>query len=119
MNILKGKERKDDLVELARFNDAMVAYSVRSLLESHGIKANVSDEQTNAVLGSGSQSLIPVKVFVFRSDLAEAEIIMNQVPAAAEIMIPQWTCSCGNLVDEGFSVCWSCGDPWPIDKSNE
>jgi len=53
------------------------------------------------------------ELFVLRSDHAEAKLIMEQVPAAAEVLIPEWVCDCGETVDAGFSVCWSCGNPHP------
>ena len=116
MDFLKGKQRDDDLVLLARFDSPPEAHSVRLLLEAHSIDATVQNEESNATLGGsifGQIGLFRIELFVRRSDHAEAKIIMEEVPAAAEVLIPEWKCDCGETVDAGFSVCWSCGEPHP------
>jgi len=116
MDFLKGKQRDDDLVLLARFDSPPVAHSVRLLLEAHSIDATVQNEESNATLGGsifGQIGLFRIELFVRRSDHDEAKLIMEQVPAAAEVLIPEWKCDCGETVDAGFSVCWSCGEPHP------
>jgi len=35
---------------------------------------------------------------------------------AGEVLVPEWTCDCGATVDEGFQVCWSCGQACPDDE---
>ncbi len=116
MDFLKGKERDDDLVLLAQFDNPPAAHNVRLLLEAHSIDATVQNEESNASLGGsifGQTGLFKVELFVRRSDFDEAKIIMEQVPAAAEVLIPQWQCQCGETVDAGFSICWSCSEPHP------
>lgn len=53
--------------------------------------------------------LVGVEVLVRREDLNDAKLIMLEVPAASEVLIPAWHCACGAEVDDGFSICWSCG----------
>ena len=120
MDFLKGKQRDDDLVSLAKFHTPSEAHSVRLLLQAHGIAATVHNEESNALFGTsllGQTGLFSVEVFVKRAEFEEAKIIMDEVPAAAETLIPQWTCDCGENVDSGFSVCWSCGCDHP--EANE
>ena len=113
MNILSGKQRDDDLVTLARFTNSAVAHSLRILIEAHGIRVSVTNELSNSAMGTsifGNLSPIGIEVCVFRRDLDEARTIMKNVPEASETLVPQWPCQdCGETVDEGFIVCWSCG----------
>ena len=113
MKLFAGKQRDDDLVTLARFTSSTSAHSLRILIEAHGIRVSVTNEESTSNLGTsmfGSHSPVGIEVSVFRRDLKEARTIMNEVPAASELLVPEWTCSdCGETVDQGFSVCWSCG----------
>lgn len=121
MDFLKGKQRDDDLVLLAQFDNPPAAHNVRLLLEAHSIDATVQNEESSAVLGGsifGQIGLFKVELFVLRSDYADAKMVMEQVPAAAEILIPEWNCQCGETVDAGFAVCWSCGEPHPEESES-
>lgn len=112
------KHRDDDLVKLATFQQSILAHSLRILLEANGIMAAVTGEESTATFGAfglAEASLVGIQVMVKRSDFEEATIIMNEVPAASDAIIPAWTCQCGEDVDEGFSVCWSCGMECPED----
>ena len=106
------KKRDDDLVRLRIFDNIPEAHALRLLLEANGIQASVSGEESHAVLGNlglTSAGLTGVEVLVRRADLEEAMLVMNEVPAACDALVPAWTCVCGAQVDEGFMVCWSCG----------
>ena len=106
------REREDDLVTLASFTTGGEAHVLRLLLEANGIQAAVTGEESNATFGFGTATdpnVFGVKVLVKRMDVSEAQLIM-QVPAAADVLIPAWTCACGEDVDQGFAVCWSCGE---------
>ena len=108
-------QREDDLITLASFTTGSEAHVLRLLLEANGIQAAVTGEEANSTFGFGvatDPNVFGVKVLVKRKDVSEAHLIM-QVPAAADIMIPEWKCECGEDVDQGFAVCWSCG------KANE
>ncbi len=110
------KERDDDLVPIQRFVSSTAAHSLRILLEAHGIQAAVVNEESTSTLGTnifGNQSPIGIEVCVQRQHVEDATLIMNEVPAAAEALIPEWVCKCGETVDAGFSVCWSCGAKHP------
>ena len=118
MKFLKGKERDDDLVKLAAFNSSAEAHSVRVLLEAHGIHATVHNEESITMFGAsmfGQPGPIGFEVMVQRQHLEEAKLI-QEVPRAAEILIPDWTCACGETVDKGFSVCWCCGQEFASEE---
>ncbi|MGI9517088.1 MAG: putative signal transducing protein, partial [Pirellulaceae bacterium] len=106
------KKRDDDLVRLKMFDSEPAAHALRLLLEANGIQASVSGEESHAVLGNlglTSAGLTGVEVLVRRADLEEARLVMNEVPAACDALVPAWACVCGAQVDQGFMVCWSCG----------
>lgn len=107
------KRRDDDLVRLATFRHSVGAHSLRLLLEANGIQAVVTGEETNAAFGAvglSDSGLVGIQVMVKRADYDDSVVIMNEVPAAADVIIPSWQCECGAAVDEGFSICWSCGN---------
>ena len=112
MRFLEPPQRDDDLVLLSTFSSPLPAHSLRILLEACGVQAVVTGEETNAIFGGPVMSeleLAGVQIFVRRNDLKDAKKIMLEVPAAAETLLPAWDCRCGAQVDEGFSICWSCG----------
>ena len=106
------RQRDDDLIVVASFATGSEAHVLRLLLEANGIQAAVTGEESNATFGFGTATdpnVFGVKVLVKRRDVSEAQLIV-QIPAASDIMIPAWTCACGEDVDAGFAVCWSCGE---------
>lgn len=66
-----------DLVELARFPDAMEAAMAAGLLGSHGIEAHVFDGGMNIADSAGIA--IPTRLMVAESAWAEARAILDSV----------------------------------------
>jgi len=91
------------LVVLADYSDALVAHSVRILLEASGVEAHVTGDTPS------EHGLDRAQVLVRQADLELARQIVTEVPPASEILIPEWICVCGETVDEGFHRCWACG----------
>ena len=81
---------------------------LRGLLENDGIKSFVSGMDAGSALGSIIDGNEVIELFVSEALEAKAMTIVEQFEAEDESPIPAWTCSCGEEVDEGFSVCWSC-----------
>ena len=102
---------QEKYVRLAEFNNPMPAHSMRILLEANGIDAQVHGDFSAEIAGIDC-----VSVVVRESEWAIAQRIITEVPAAAEVLVPEWTCDCGATVDEGFQVCWSCGQACPDDE---
>jgi len=108
--------KKTDLVQLAAFEQALDAYALHNLLAASGIASSITGEASNhalAATGLGFGGLIGVQIVVRREDLEPARLVMNEVPAASDVIFAEWTCVCGEDVDQGFSVCWSCGADHP------
>ena len=89
---------------LAKFNNAIPAHSMRIMLEASGIDARVHGD-FSVEIGTGDVIFVVVR----ESDLVISKRVITEVPAAAETLVPEWTCKCGQTVDEGFQICWSCG----------
>ena len=77
---------------------------MRILLEANGIEAQVHGDFLAEIA-----SVERIQLVVKKSDLEMAKRVITEVPAAAETLVPEWTCDCGVTVDKGFQICWSCG----------
>jgi len=99
---------KEKFVKLAKFDSAIPAHSMRILLEANGIEAQVQGDFVAEIAGTDS-----ILVIVREADLEIAKRVIVEVPAASEVLVPEWTCDCGETVDKGFQVCWSCGRACP------
>ena len=93
------------LVTVAEFRNALEAHSTRILLEANGIPAVVIGDAISEM------GLEPISVHVHRENVELAHRVIREVPPAAEILIPEWICRCGEQVDAGFNMCWSCNQP--------
>ena len=78
------------------------------LNEDQGIDAKLSGHEASA-LGLALDGPDEVEVIVQRSDFEKAKSIIEELETAVPDEIPAWNCKCGEEVDEGFGVCWSCG----------
>lgn len=99
---------KEKFAKLAKFDSAIPAHSMRILLEANGIEAQVQGDFVAEIAGTDS-----ILVIVREADLEIAKRVIVEVPAASEVLVPEWTCDCGETVDKGFQVCWSCGRACP------
>lgn len=95
------------------------AHLDRSVLDGAGIESRVLGSET-AGFGTLSNDAA-FQLIVARDDLDRAVEILKQAAAEeTELQVPAWTCACGEDVDEGFAVCWSCGSAWPgLDEQPE
>ena len=58
-----------------------------------------------------------IELFVYEEDLEKSKALVINAFEDDGDQIPSWTCKCGEDVDEGFAVCWSCGADYtgPLD----
>lgn len=114
---MKSKNKQNEkLVRLATFENAGEAHCLRIALEEQGIQATVANEGAMSNIGAtlfGPISAIFIEVMVLESDTEQALLVKNGLVMADEEAIPEWTCKCGETVDAGFGVCWSCSKPYP------
>jgi len=102
-----------DLVRLAVFDRESDAILAKAVLEENQIHATVSGIEPSA-LGISLDGEDAIELFVLADDLERAQAIIETLADAseAEEPVPAWTCQCGEDVDEGFFVCWSCGSEY-------
>ncbi len=89
------------------------AVFIRAALEDAGITPMVSGLEVgvfgDAVDGSGE-----IEVHVALADYEKAKSLVDEIMNDESEPIPAWTCKCGEDVDEGFFVCWSCGNEYSV-----
>jgi len=79
----------------------------KAVLEEQGIDVMVQGLEHSA-LGDAFDGADLVELFVQVSDAERAKQILDEILAEDGEPVPAWTCECGENVDEGFFVCWSC-----------
>lgn len=99
-----------DLVRIATFEYEHEAILFRTMLNEHGIPAWVTGGDGVNTFGAGltAAGLVGVDVSIHKANVAAAQAVLDKMESLEET-IPAWKCMCGEQVDEGFSVCWSCG----------
>lgn len=106
----------EELVCLETMADLFKAQALCQLLEDNGIVGHVAGDNVDTAFGGalpGPAGDEDYRVLIRASDLAAARRIVAELPGDSDESIPAWTCACGETVDEGFAVCWSCGADWP------
>ena len=93
-----------DLVRIATFEYEHQALMFRNMLNDNGIPAWVTRD---GVAAFGSGCLVGVDVSIHKINVDAAKKVLAKLPQ--EKPVPEWTCACGEKVDEGFALCWSCG----------
>ena len=107
-------ENGSKLVTLAEFDNSLEAHALKDMLAINGIESRVTNESMSASLGflAGTTSSFSPSVMILESD-AEAALAIKQEFLAGDVGQPmtvsEWSCGCGETVDAGFEVCWSCG----------
>ena len=88
------------------------AHLARGHLESEGIECFVLGGDSAGFGGLTADATFQVVVNVGDHERAK-QVIESAAGDEDETPIPAWTCACGEQVDEGFAICWSCGGDWP------
>ena len=103
---------EQEFVVAAVFEFEDEAHIGKSVLDAAGIEARVLGSET-AGFGSLTNDAA-FQLVVQRPQYEKArEALATAASDAESIDIPAWTCRCGEEVDEGFALCWSCGAEWP------
>lgn len=93
------------------------AVFVRAALEDIGIKPMVSGLELGA-FGDAVDGGGEIEIHVNEADFEKAKILVDEILNDESDPIPAWTCKCGEDVDEGFFVCWSCGEEYKPTESS-
>jgi len=109
-------EEEHELVRLLVLDSEAQANFLKGFLADHGVEAKISGLEHSA-LGTDLEGPDPIELFVTPSDFENAKSLVEELVDDGEDEVPAWTCKCGEQVDEGFFVCWSCGAEYQASDS--
>ena len=89
---------------------------IQAALQDNGIEAKLSGNEASA-LGFALDGPDAIEIIVKASDFDKAKSIIEELDASEPEDIPAWTCVCGEEVDAGFGICWSCGAEYPAARA--
>lgn len=96
------------MVRLLVVESDVEANFFKSALGDNGINAMVKGMEGSA-FGAALDGPDEIVLYVYSDDVEESKAIVMELLDDDGDEIPAWTCQCGEEVDEGFGVCWSCG----------
>ena len=111
------KMEESDLVRVVVLETEVEANFVKGFLEDHEIDALIAGLETSA-LGAALDGDSEIEVFVASADVEKAKVLIEELINEDAEPIPAWTCGCGEDVDEGFFVCWSCDAEFKPELAN-
>ena len=103
-------EEHEELVRLFVCESELQARDAKQFLEDNGVKVLIGGLDAGGSVFGGAVDDPEIEVFVYQSEFERAKELVEAAMEDEEEMepIPAWTCKCGEDVDEGFAVCWSC-----------
>ena len=103
---------EEQLYVVAAFEFEDEAHVARGHLEAQGIESFIVGSDNT---GFGGLTAEATYQLVVKEPVHEqAKKIMEEAESNEDdVSITAWTCECGEQVDEGFAICWSCGANWP------
>ncbi len=120
-----GEPMYGRVVSIASFTEAFDAQMLRNELVANGINATVTNDQSSVFGATTMGEAFTIDVMVMATDVEEGVKIKdrwlamrNGEDSDTETDIPEWTCGCGETVDAGFEICWSCGAPYGGDEAS-
>ncbi len=101
-------EEDHNVVRLATFEHAYQAELLKTKLFDLGVPSWVTIDSD--LWGISAAGLAGVQVNVRQIDFEFASEALEHLDSDEQgEPAPAWTCGCGEQVDEGFAICWSCG----------
>lgn len=101
-----------EFVRAGLFESEMAALHAKAVLEDNNIRATIPPPDSGA-FGVSLEGEEEIELIVERKDLAAAQALIAEIETPDADPVPEWTCKCGEQVDEGFAVCWSCNAEYP------
>lgn len=122
-NLLSFSMNHEDnnLVRFAAYELEYEAVLMKNALIDNGIEAWVTGGDGVNIFGAGltASGLVAVDVRIRQKDLEKARALVSQIEKELHALpTPSWNCKCGEAVDEGFAICWSCGADFD-DRKND
>lgn len=103
----------NDIVSAGIYLSESAAYHAKAALEEQGISAQLADSD-EGTFGFSLDAADQFNLIVNREDYEAAKKILADLEEMEDgELAPAWTCQCGEDVDEGFAVCWSCNAEYP------
>ena len=101
----------DDLVTVAKYANGHEASMAKGLLEGHGIHGVVVGHEINNTLWHLGPTIAGVELQVAFSEAPNAAEILDEFrKSESPANSRSWVCPhCGEKVEPGFEICWSCG----------
>ena len=99
---------ENNLVRVATFESEGEAQMAQTVLQDNNINSSLNGGDTSA-FGLNIDGPDGLEVIVQQVDHDRAKQLLDEMEAQEFEEIPAWNCKCGEGVDEGFGMCWSCG----------
>ena len=99
---------ESDMVRLTAVESDVDANYIKNALAEENIQVVLAGHEASA-LGMGLDGPDQIELFVKKDELDKATKFVEELMDDDAEPIPAWTCKCGEEVDEGFGICWSCG----------
>lgn len=100
---------ESEIVRLTIVETEVDANYIKNALGEQGIQVMMSGSEASA-FGVSLDGADDVELFVKAEDLEKGKALVEELlNDEDEELVPAWTCQCGEEVDEGFGICWSCG----------
>ena len=80
---------------------------LESALQEAGINAIITGLEASA-LGVALDGPDVIQIMVDRPHAEAALALTEEFTVEEDEPVPAWTCQCGEEVDAGFFICWSC-----------
>lgn len=98
--------------KVAIYFNALQAEHHRGVLEENGIRAYVEGAEVNTTLSYVGSALGGVKLFVASGDVDQAREVLDNLKSSSDESAEAWFCGdCEEIIEAGFDICWSCGEP--------
>lgn len=107
---------EQELVRLMVLESDVEAKFLQGFFADHGIQAMVTGIDGSA-FGAALDGPDEIALFVKPDQVETARDLVEELLDNDDGDVPAWTCDCGEDVDEGFFVCWSCGAEYKIAES--
>lgn len=102
-------EQDEDLKRIFVCESELQARQAKEFLEANGFKAMVRGLDVGGSVFGGAVDDPEIEIFIKASDFEDAKALVESMADDESEPVPPWTCDCGEDVDEGFEICWSCG----------
>lgn len=99
----------EDLKRLCVCESEVQAQYVREILKENDFNVMIRGLDGGGDVFGGAVDIPEIEIYVDASDFEDAKALLQSLAEEEGEPVPAWVCKCGEEVDEGFEICWSCG----------